>query len=151
MINWYSDRNIGIFFSEIPCVGVRYATPSMAKEEKKAAEKYPFICKRALGVVLQDYEKGKNYQFVIPKGYCYDGASIPRAFWRVIGPSTDNRFLVPALIHDYICEHHNCVSADRSFSTNVFNALLKSSDVNAFKRFCMKNSVGMFQTIFCAW
>ena len=91
------------------------------------------------------------YNFSIPKGYCYDGASIPRLFWRVIGSNTDNRFLIPALVHDVLCEHHEYVDNDRKFSSNVFNALLEASEVCPMKRFFMKNSVDVFQKLFCKW
>ena len=151
MICWCKNKKVGIFFNENPSVGIRYYIPSMTKDEKKSIEKYPFICKKELKVQLNDYRKNKQYEFSIPKGYCYDGASIPRIFWRIIGANTDNRFLIPALIHDILCEHHEYIDNDRSFSTVVFNTLLETSGVNRFKRFLMKNSVACFQTIFCKW
>ena len=151
MIEWYSNEYAGIFFDDIPHVSIRYALPSMTKEEIKSIEKYPFINKRTLGVRLVDYKKDKTYNFIIPKGYCYDGASIPRLFWRVIGPNTDNSFLIPALVHDVLCENHSYIDNDRRFSTEVFNALLEASDVFPFKRFMMKYSVNCFQTLFCGW
>lgn len=162
MIKWYNDKNLAIYFSDTPHVCVRYICPSSTDEEKKAIKKYPFICKTELKVVLFDKKKitlqpnpvGEGfvkYNFTIPKGYCYDGASIPRAFWRVVGSPMDNRFLIAALIHDVLCENHSYVNNDRAFSTNVFNALLTVSDVNCCQRFLMKNSVGMFQTLFCKW
>lgn len=151
MIEWYNDKDLAIFFSEVPHVCVRYILPTHTEEEKKAIKKYPFICKTELKVALFDKEKNKSYKFTIPKGYCYDGASIPRLFWRLVGSNTDNKFLIAALVHDVLCEHHDYVNYDRAFSTNVFNALLKESDVCAMQRFLMKNSVGAFQTMFCKW
>ena len=151
MYCWYKNQRAGIFFSENPSVGIRYYVPSMSKEERLSIEKYPFICKKELKVCLKDYKKNKLYEFTIPKGYCYDGASIPRLFWRVIGSNTDNKFLIPALIHDVLCEHHEYIENDRAFSTEVFNVLLESNEVSSFKRFFMKNSVACFQTIFCKW
>ena len=93
-MEWYSNKKVGIYFDEMPKVGVRYSVPSMTKEEKRGIEKYPFICKKELQVELKDYVKCKTYKFSVPKGYCYDGASIPRFFWRVIGSNTDNKFLI---------------------------------------------------------
>lgn len=150
-IEWYNDKDLAIFFSEVPHVCVRYILPTHTDEEKKAIKKYPFICKTELKVALFDKKKSKSYKFTVPKGYCYDGASIPRLFWRVVGSNTDNKFLIAALVHDVLCEHHDYVNYDRAFSTNVFNALLKVSDVNPCQRFLMKNSVGAFQTMFCKW
>ena len=151
MIEWYSNKKAGIFFDEPPSLGVRYTVPSMTKEEKRSIEKYPFICKKSLEVILYDKRNEKTYSFEIPKGYCYDGASIPRLFWRLIGSNTDNHFLIPALIHDILCENHHYVDSDRAFSTEVFNALLEASGVCSVKRFFMKNSVATFQTLFCHW
>ena len=151
MIEWYKSKALSICFDDIPQVGIRYVTPSMTEQEKKSVKKYPFVCKKELKVELTDYKKSKIYNFVIPKGYCYDGASIPRFFWRVTGSNTDAGFLIPSLIHDVLCENHNYINNDRLFSTEVFNALLEVSKVNGFKIFCMKNSVNCFQKLFCKW
>ena len=151
MINWYTNQKVSIYFGDIPLVGVRYYLPSMTKEEKKSIEKYPFICRKELQVCLIDNRKNKTYNFIIPKGYCYDGASIPRFFWRVIGANTDNKFLIAAMVHDVLCENHSYIDNDRSFSTEVFNALLEVNDINKVKRYCMKHSVDFFQKIFCKW
>ena len=151
MINWCSDKKVGVCFSVIPRIGIRYILPTDEKEKKKSKQKYPFINKITLEVLLLDKKKNKTYEFFIPKGYCYDGASIPRFFWRLFGSNTDNKYLIAALIHDVLCENHHYVENDRKFSTQVFNALLEASDVNFFKRFCMKNSVDIFQKVFCKW
>ena len=150
-IKWYEDNKLGIFFSTMPCVAVRYIAPSSTNEEKMSIHRFPFINKRELRVQLQDKKKGKVYNFTIPKSYCYDGASIPKLFHRVIGANTDNTFLIAALIHDVLCENHKYVDYDRAFSTEVFNALLYVGDVGKCKRFFMKNSVACFQTLFCNW
>ena len=117
MLEYYSNKKVGIFFSENPHISIRYYIPSMTEEERKSIERYPFINKKNLQVRLVDYKKDKTYNFEIPKGYCYDGASIPRLFWRIIGSNTDNRFLIPALIHDILCENHSFIDNDRKFST----------------------------------
>lgn len=151
MLEWCSNKKVGVFFDDIPRVGIRYISPNTNSENKKSIKKYPFINKKPLKVKLIDYQKNKSYYFVIPKGYCFDGATVPRFFWRVIGSNTDNKFLIAALIHDVICENHSYVENDRKFSTQVFSALLESSEVPTFKRFLMKNSVDIFQKFFCGW
>ena len=150
MVQWYKDGELSIFLSERPHVCMRYVLPSSTVEERKSIEKYPFINKKQLEVALFDNIQKRSYRFVIPKGYCYDGASIPRLFWRVIGSNTDNRFLIPALIHDVLCENHNYVNSDRNFSSRVFRALLISSGVNKFKAQMMYLSVDNFQRL-CGW
>ena len=151
MIEWYKSNKLSIFFGDVPCVGIRYVVPSMTEAEKKSIKKYPFICRKSLEVAIFDHTKNMSYKFTIPKDYCFDGASIPRAFWRIVGAPTDNKFLIAALVHDVICEQHRCVMYDRALSTNVFNALLEVAEVNKVSRFLMKNSVACFQTLFCNW
>lgn len=149
-VKWFENDELSIFFSEVPRVCVRYIIPSTTEAEAKSIKRYPFINKKELHVALFDHVKKKSYKFTIPKGYCYDGATIPRLFWRVIGSNTDNSFLIPALVHDVLCENHNYVDNDRAFSSKVFDALLETGEVNGLKRFFMKNSVDLFQR-FCGW
>ncbi len=148
---WYNNKNLKIIFASEPRIGVRYILPSLTSSEKKSIKKYPFINKTDLSVEVSDLRNNKIYGFKIPKGYCFDGASVPRFFWRIIGSNTDNKFLVAAMIHDYMCENHSCINNDRILSTEIFNALLEVSEVSAFKRYLMKTSVNLFQKFFCSW
>ena len=150
MIKWAENNKVTVWFSEIPYVSIRYALPSMADTEIKSIKKYPFINKKTFTVRLLDNIKVRTYEFDIHKGYCYDGASIPKFFQRVIGAPTDNSFLIAALIHDQLCENHQYVMNDRQFSSEVFNVLLESSKVSKLKRYLMFHSVNVFQR-FCHW
>ena len=150
-IVWYQDEEIAIIFNKIPNLGVRYATPWMTKEETKEINQKPFICEEELKVELKDKVECISYEFYISKGYTWDGATIPRVFWRLIGSKTDNRFLVPSLIHDVLCENHDYVDNDRYFSTIVFERLLYVSKVNAFNRWMIKHSVDNFQKVAGGW
>ena len=147
----FSDKYTSVDFAEEPHIGIRYILPSTSEEEKLSIKKYPFINKRNLKVKLKDIKDNKEYSFEIPKGYCFDGASVPRFFWRIIGSNTDNQFLIAALVHDVLCENHSYIDNDREFSTRVFNLLLKESGVKPIKRFLMKHSVNTFQALFCKW
>ena len=149
-IMWYEDDELAIGFNSMPHVCVRYITPSMTESEVKSIKKYPFMCKTELKVKLFDHKKQKSYSFTIPKGYCYDGASINRIFWRLIGAPTDNTFLIASLLHDTMCEHHEYINNDRYFSTIVFERLLYVAGVNPLKRWVMKHAVDNFQK-FCGW
>ena len=151
MKKWYEDNKLSVSFGTTPSIAIRYALPSMSDQEIKSVKKYPFINKRDLEVRIENKENGRTHGFTIPKGYCFDGASVPKFFRRVIGAPTDNEFLVAALVHDYLCENKQLILNDRALSTNVFNGLLTVSEVSKFKRFLMKNSVACFQTIFCDW
>ena len=151
MINWYEDNNLTIQFDSEPNVAIRYILPSDTEAVKKSIKKYPFINKTTLHVFVNNNKDNRVYDFEIPKGYCFDGASVPRFFWRIIGSNTDNKFIIAAMVHDYMCENHSVVGHDRKLSTNIFNSLLKVSEVGNFKRYLMKNSVDIFQKCFCHW
>ena len=150
MIEWYEDEEIGIFFDRAPKVTIRYATPASSKEEIKAINKKPFINLEDLEVLLIDYITGEEYKFEIFEGYTWDGASIPRLFWRLIGTKKDARFFIPSMIHDVLCENHDYVQSDRYFATMVFERLLYVSKVNPLARWTIKHSVDNFQK-FCGW
>ncbi len=151
MVQWINNKDLAISFTAEPLIGIRYILPSMSDEEKRSVKKYPFINKTSVFVKIHDKKAEKYFSFCIPKGYCFDGASVPRFFWRIIGSNTDNKFLVAALVHDYMCENHNCIDSDRTLSTRIFDSLLKVSQVGGLKRFFMKNSVDIFQKLFCEW
>lgn len=149
-ICWYQDDNLKIAFNIIPKVTIRYITPLSTEDEIEQINKKPFINLLDLNVDLKDFRNDKGYNFLIKKGYTWDGATIPRIFWRLIGSKTDNKFLIPSLIHDVLCENHGYVDNDRYFSTCVFERLLYVSKVNAFNRWMIKHSVDNFQK-FCGW
>ena len=116
MIQWYKNNKLAIEFNEKPQVCMRYIIPSMTKQEKINISRYPFCNRKDLTVKLTDIKNNKSYLFIIPKGYCWDGATIPRVFWRLIGSRTDSSFLIPSMIHDILCEHHEYVGGDRYFA-----------------------------------
>lgn len=150
MLTWYYDKNIAIEFSYKPSVGVRYPLPSMSEEQIKSIKQYPFINRKELYVELSNCQSGVTYTFTIPKGYCWDGATIPRIFWRIIGSSTAPEFLIASLIHDVLCENHNYVDNDRYFADKVFERLLYVAKVPAFQRWIMFHSVDLWQKV-CNW
>lgn len=150
MLQWYKDKKIGIFFDREPVVINRYPTPEMTAREKKSIAKFPFANMRKLEVWLIDYKKGKRYAFTIPEKYYWDGASVPRVFWRMIGPKTDPRFLIGSLIHDQLCENRGYIDNDRNFSSRVFKALLLVAGVSKVKAQTMYLAVDNYQR-FCGW
>lgn len=150
MIKWYLDKKIGIEFSEQPHPCMRFVMPSMTEAEKDNINRYPFMNRKNLKVNLHDFVKDTTYSFTIPKGYKWDGATIPRMFWRLIGSKTDPAFLIPSMVHDVICEHHHYVDNDRYFADKVFERLLFVSGVPAYNRWIMFHFVDNWQK-FCGW
>ena len=45
------------------------------------------------------YKLNDGVELVIPKGFRFDGASIPRPFWALLSPV--GLLLIPGLLHDY--------------------------------------------------
>lgn len=150
MIDWACDSDVLISFDKEPFVQVRTIRPDMTPFEKRAIAKYPFCCKRPLKVMIWDNKKFKQYIFEIKENYCYDGASIPRIFWRLIGANTSAEFLIPSLIHDVLCENHQYIGNNRELSSKVFRALLIAAGVSNFKANIMYQAVNNFQR-FCGW
>lgn len=148
---WYEDDKYKVAFSEMPDVDNRIINKqTMDKETIKQIKTKPLIVKNDVNVLLVDKVKNKSYTFEIESGYCYDGASIPRFFWRFIGSKSDVRFQIGALIHDKLCEHHDYVDGDRYFADKVFERCLYVGDTCAFTRWLMFHSVDNFQK-FCGW
>ena len=150
MIEWYADEELKIIFDKVPELNIQFVMPWMTPEQVKEINKKPFICEEELKVIIVDEIDQEQYEFTIPEGYTWDGATIPRMFWRLIGSKSDNRFLVPSLIHDVLCENHDYIDSQRYLSTIIFERLLYVSKVNAFNRWMIKHSVDNFQK-FCDW
>ena len=149
MIEWYADDKLKILFSCKPKVDIRYITPNSTQREIASIKKYPFANKKTLEVIIADGDR--THGFVIPV-FNFDGLSIPRFAWTLIGVSKeDNRGLIAALIHDFLCTHRELILYNRALSTNVFNALLIVGGMNPLQRFVMKNCVAFYQTVFCNW
>jgi len=50
--------------------------------------------------VMEDfYYLYEGRELVIPKGFIFDGASIPRIFWTILSPT--GLLLIPSMFHDY--------------------------------------------------
>ena len=140
---WYEDKKLTIEFDKEPRLAVSYPAPWYGKEENRAICDKPFINKEALNVKLTWL--GEVFTFDIPAEYCWDGASIPRMFWRIIGSPQEPEFLVASMLHDTLCENHHYINGNRYLSTIVLERCLKVGGVCGFKRWSMKHSVDNFQ------
>lgn len=150
-ILWCEDKHCIVGFSQIPDIGNKEINKKvMSKEEIKSAKKKPLYLKNSVDVFLFDKKKNKKYLFKINKKYDYDGASIPRIFWRLIGSKESIEFKIAALIHDVLCENHNYVDNDRYFADKVFQRLLEVGDVGIVRSNTMFFLVDNFQK-FCGW
>jgi hypothetical protein len=101
--------------------------PSMTDKEKQKAAEYPFINCSSLKVRITYY--GQQYEFHVPKGFRWDGATIPWFVWWIVGSKTENRYRLPSMIHDYMCNNKYIVNFNRKLSSDVFRALLRANAV----------------------
>ena len=149
---WYKDDEIEIDFNIIPCTTMLFPLPSMSKQEKKEITDKPFLNKKPLFVTILDKRKAEQveYRFRIEKGYRFDGATINRLFWRLIGSKTQPEFQISAMIHDKITENKAFINNDRLLSSKVFRGLLISSGVGKFKANIMTFFVDNYQKL-CKW
>lgn len=146
MLEWYKDEQLSIFFSNIPWPRERFILPCMDEDEKEFIKEYPYINMTDLEVAIFDHLNKKSYHFIIPEGYYSDGASIPGLLLKtVIGAKTDNRFLIAAMVHDWMCEYHAVVNYDRNLSSRIFRALLITGGTSKTKAQIMYLGVDNFQ------
>ncbi len=151
MIIWYEDKKIKIEFDKIPKTTMLFPLPDMTKQEKNDIKDNPFVNLENLSVIIEDKRKYKKYSFVIEEGYRWDGATIPRLFWRLIGSKTEPEFQVASMLHDKLCENHSFINNDRYLSTLVLIGCMKCADVCPLKRWLVKHSVDNYQKIMGHW
>lgn len=151
MIEWYNDDKITIFFNHKPNTHMLEPLPSMTQNEKDLIEKYPFINCTALQVAIYDKKKPKMYNFTITKSFRWDGATIPRLVWWIIGSKTNPKYRTPSLIHDYLCLNKYIIDYRCEFSTQIFEALLSVAGVKKWRRKLMCFFINIYQKIFCDW
>ena len=82
---------------------------------------------------------GVLLDLVIPVGFEFDGASIPRFAWIVIGAPFEPDFQLAACCHDWICERSNETGnyEARVMGDALFFLLLARSGVPRWKRVAM--------------
>lgn len=88
--------------------------------------------------------------FIIPKGFRFDLASIPRMFWRVLAPFELS--ITAPLIHDYLYRHggrFKMISGlKRKFSRkqtdDLFLRVMKNEGVGWFRRSAAYHAVRLF-------
>lgn len=151
MLNWYDDEELAIFFDHKPNTHMLDVLPSMTQAEKDMIELYPFINCTALRVSIYDKKLPKMYNFTIPKLFRYDGATIHRLLWWIIGSKTNPKFRIPALIHDYMCNNKYCVDFRRNFSSRVFRAMLEVAGVKKWRKNIMYFAVDVWQRFQKDW
>lgn len=78
--------------------------------------------------------------YIIPRGFRFDWASVPRGLWNIF-PPYDPRYAAAALIHDWLYGGELC---PRKLADEVFLEAMKFRGVPAWKRSVMYAAVRMF-------
>lgn len=79
----------------------------------------------------------------VPVGYETDGASIPRWCWPIIGPPIRSEYLIPSVVHDYLCDSAESYE-HRVMADAAFFALLHRYGVPRWKRAAMYLAVRFY-------
>lgn len=77
----------------------------------------------------------------VPAGFEYDGASIPRAAWSIIGSPFAPEFMTAAVFHDWLYYTH---TLNREDADQVLYDLLRENGVGAVKAGVIHRAVRMF-------
>ena len=77
------------------------------------------------------------HRVVVPAGYRFDGASIPRCLWSLIGSPFEPSLMLAACVHDWYCEHTADCYQTRVIGDAVFLALLARAGVPRWRRILM--------------
>lgn len=118
--------------------------------ELKQALVKPFYLADNLSIGIE-YE-GNSFNFIIPKGYDWNGANVPFFCWLIIGQQKEPRFKLASMVHDYLCEHKGVINYNRYLSTLIFETLCEYfGRFNAVKRWAMFHSVDNFQKLQKGW
>ena len=91
-------------------------------------------------VFIYDKEKIK-----IPEGFIWDGASLPRAVWSIIGSPFVGKYQKASLIHDYMC--NNKSEYTLKYANKVFYTTMIAYGVNKSKAKIMTTCVNLFQKL----
>jgi len=76
----------------------------------------------------------------IPRGYVFDGASIPRWAWSIVGYPFEPDLIQAACVHDWYCEQSTSYF-DRTIGDSVFLKLLSDAGVSSWRRCIMFGAV----------
>ena len=77
---------------------------------------------------------------IIPKGFMFDGASIPRYLWGLMYSPFHPYVVLAALVHDWLYFNHQC---SQKWSDLIFKEILKDGPANRIKIRMMYRAVRM--------
>lgn len=148
------EQIVSVSFSELPDVRIRVICPEDNKTIRNNKKKYPFELHNTINVTVKT--TFRTFSFRIFSGFTWNGADIPRLFWRIIGSRTDNDWLIASMLHDYLLEFklyilneilENTISIKeyRRLTSLIFRHIIKEQGTNTIKANVMAWCVDVFQ------
>ena len=93
------------------------------------------------------YERGPIL-IMVSRGFVYDGASIPRVFWRFIGPPAAGKYAHASLLHDWLYVHQRWLCGDgelvkitRKEADDLMLVVMKEDGVSWWRRNAIHRAV----------
>ncbi len=91
--------------------------------------------------IVDDYTyRGASFHITVEASFVYNGASIPRMFWRVIGPPMAGKYAHATLLHDWLYRNKGYmrgdtwVSISRERADEVMLEVMREDDVSWWRR-----------------
>ena len=81
-----------------------------------------------IGLMLPD---GRIFDITIKANFSFDGASVPRALWRVCGHPLETPRIAAALVHDWLYAAHITTRAEADL---VYREILRAVGVSCVRR-----------------
>ena len=114
-------------------------------------KKKPFILMNDVEYLSEKYN-GKHYRICIRRKYNWNGANIPRVFWRIVGSQYDPDFLPASMVHDWLCENKDFIEKHGvQVSSDIFRDILILYNVPKWKAKTMATAVRMWQYTQKGW
>lgn len=110
--------------------------------------KAPLYLMRGFTFIVYSNRHSKKI-FSIPEKFSYDGCTIPKIFWFIIGCPHTPEFIVAALIHDYFCKDKSLI--DRKTASRCLLYLLLANGVPKWKAYPMYYLVEIYQKYYNGW
>ena len=90
---------------------------------------------------------GGMYKISLPEGYSWDGATIPRVWWSIMGHPLKQEFRLASLVHDWRCEHAR-TGAERMVGDALFLECLEQAGLPRWRRIGMWVAVRVWSLFF---
>ena len=115
-------------------------------------EQKPFKLMNDVSYLSGKYNGKTGYCIRINCGYTWDGATIPRFLWRVVGSRFNPEFLPASMVHDWLCENKDFIEKDGvKISSDIFREILILYKVPVWKAKLMATAVRCYQMTQKGW